>query len=95
MERKKIKDLVFKHLNASQLARDNDNYLIARVLEDLYNTTDIRQIALLTNEGICESITRQRRLIQKNNPFLASSDNTTRARRRKELEYRESMRKEI
>lgn len=92
---KKIKDKVFIELQRNKKSRDNDNLLIAELLQDIYGTTDMKKIATMTNEGICESITRQRRLVQRQNPLLASSKNVSKARARKEMKYREEMRKEL
>lgn len=95
MERKAIRNRVNNILLSNKTSRDNDNYLIAKVLMQLYGTADMSIIAGLTKEGVCETITRCRRLLQKNNPFLASSPNTTKARKRKQEKMREEMRTEI
>lgn len=89
MKQKRIRNRVSNIMTRNKQTRDNDNLLIAKVLKEVYGTTDMAKIAELTSEGICESITRSRRFVQKNNPFLASSSKTTKARRRKEEKYRE------
>lgn len=92
---KKIKEKVINKLINKKRTRDNDNLLIAELLQELYGTTDMRQVATMTNEGICETITRQRRLAQRQNPLLAPSKNVSKARARQELKFREEMRKEL
>ena len=93
--RKKIKSKVLSIMNRNKSTRDNDNLLIAKVLKDLYGTSDMEDIAKITNASVTETITRMRRKIQQTNPLMASSAKASKARRRKEAEWHEAMIKEI
>jgi len=86
--RKDIRNKVFNKMVKNKKTRDNDNLLIAEILKEVYKTTDMKEVAKMTNEGICETITRLRRMIQKSNPLVAPSKNVSKARARKEEEYR-------
>lgn len=86
--RKDIRNKVFNKMVKNKKTRDNDNLLIAEILKDVYKTTDMREVAKMTNEGICETITRMRRMVQKTNPLVASSKNASKARTRKETEFK-------
>lgn len=87
--KKNFKRMVTNVMIRNKESRDNDNLLIAKILKETYGTSDMAEIAQITKEGVCESITRSRRIVQKTNPFLASSPKTTKARQRKQEKYRE------
>ena len=92
MKRKNVKAKVMKTMTRNMSSRDNDNLLIAKVLKDLYGTSDMEEVAMMTNESITETITRLRRKIQQSNPLMASSKNCSKRRRIKEQEFRTEMR---
>lgn len=87
--KKNFKRKVADTLMRNKASRDNDNLLIARILKETYGTSDMAVIAGITKEGVCETITRARRIIQKTNPFVAPSEKTSKARKRKQDKYRE------
>lgn len=87
--KKRIKPIIIDTMSRNARTRDNDNLLIAKVLREIYGTSDLAEIAEITSEGVCESITRSRRIIQQTMPYLASSPKTTKARKRRQETYRE------
>ena len=93
--KRKLKSKVTNVLTRSKTSRDNDNLLIAKVLKDTYGTSDMEEIAQITNISITESITRLRRIIQRTNPLLAPSHKTTKRRKQAEKQWHEEMVKEI
>ncbi len=95
MNHKHLKKKVTAILVRNTSARNNDNVLIAKVLKDMYGTTDMEQIAKVETTSITESITRVRRLVQRANPFLGPTKNVSKRRRMKELEIKEEMRGQI
>ena len=92
---KQIKKKVTSILERYPKARDNDNLLIAKVLQNLYGTTDMLEVANMTNESICETITRRRRLAQRSNPFLGPTAKVSAGRKRKQKQIEELIGKEI
>lgn len=93
MKRKKgeIKRAVYQILHTEPYARENDGYLIMRVVQilepDLSGTAFTNIMSNMQYKGIsCESITRARRHFFKLFPEL-KVDKAERARRRKEQEY--------
>lgn len=87
-----MKEIVNEILMNDSYARQNDGYLIRRVLErkipNLYKYSITEIFDNLNKFGISfESITRARRKFLEENPELKDS-NTERARRQKELEFR-------
>ena len=89
--RKEIKKIVSKILDTEEYARQDDNYLILRVIQEveseLAGTTFVNVMQRLSYKGIsCESITRARREWASKNPDL-KIDKAERARRQKEEEY--------
>lgn len=90
--RGEIKRAVHKILQQDEYARQNDNYLIMRVVQELETelagTTFINVMQKLSFKGIsCEAITRQRRKFFEEYPEL-KVEMAERARREKEQVYR-------
>ena len=91
--RNRVKPVVDKILLYDENARMDDNYLILRVIQELEpelaGTTFANVMFGLKFKGISmESITRARRKFFETYPYL-KVDKVEKARRRKELEYRE------
>ena len=89
--RKEIRKTVYKILLEDEYARENDGYLIMRVVQELEpelaGTAFANVMQNISYKGIsCESITRARRDFNKEYPEL-KVDKTERARRIKEQEY--------
>lgn len=89
--RKEIKRIVSQILDSDGYARQDDNYLILRVVQELEpelaGTTFVNVMQRLSFKRIsCESITRARREWASKNPEL-KVDKAERARRQKEEEY--------
>ena len=89
--RKEIKRIVSQILDSDGYARQDDNYLILRVIQEvepeLAGTTFVNVMQRLSFKGIsCESITRARREWASRNPEL-KVDKAERARRQKKEEY--------
>lgn len=89
--RKEIKRIVSQILDSDEYARQDDNYLILRVVQELEpelaGTTFVNVMQRLSYKGVsCESITRARREWASRNPEL-KVDKVERARRHKEEEY--------
>ena len=89
--RKEIKRIVSQILDSDGYARQDDNYLILRVVQELEpelaGTTFVNVMQRLSYKGVsCESITRARREWASRNPEL-KVDKAERARRQKEEEY--------
>lgn len=86
-----IKKTVYKILLEDEYARQDDNYLIMRVVQELEpelaGTTFTNIMQNLTYKGIsCESITRKRRDFNDDYPEL-KVEKVEKARREKEQEY--------
>lgn len=89
--RNQIKKTVNKILDSEEYSRQDDNYLILRVIQELEpelaGTTFVNVMQRLSYKGIsCESITRVRREWASKNPEL-KVDKAERARKQKEEEY--------
>lgn len=89
--RKEIKRIVSQILDSDGYARQDDNYLILRVVQELEpelaGTTFVNVMQRLSYKGVsCESITRARREWASRNPEL-KVDKAERVRRQKEEEY--------
>ena len=87
---KRIKPVVYRILREDELARDDDNYLILRVVEelepDLAATTFIQVMTNLKFKRISlESIKRARRKFFEENPGYKNE--TTEAREKEEENY--------
>lgn len=88
---RKVKKAVYKILLEDEYARENDGYLIMKVVQalepELAGTAFVNVMQQMCFKGIsCESITRARRDFNKEYPEL-KVDKTERARRVKEQEY--------
>ena len=86
-----IKKTVYKILQEDSYARENDNYLILRVVQELEpelaGTTFINVMQKLNYKGISfEGITRARRKVFEQYPQLKVED-VEKARRKEEEEY--------
>lgn len=86
-----IKKTVYKILQEDSYARENDNYLILRVVQELepelVGTTFINVMQKLNYKGISfEGITRARRKFFEQYPQLRVED-VEKARRKEEEEY--------
>lgn len=86
-----IKKTVYKILLEDEYARQDDNYLIMRVVQELEpslaGTTFTNIMQNLTYKGIsCEGITRARRKFFEEYPKL-KEEKSEKARREKEQEY--------
>lgn len=92
MSRKReIKKTVYKILQEDEYARQDDNYLIMRVVQELENevagTSFANVMQRLTFKGIsCEGITRARRKFFEEYPNLKVEE-AEKVRREKEQEY--------
>ena len=72
---KQIKPTVYKILKEDKLAREDDNYLILRVVQEMLNcnqaTAFVNVLTGMKYKGISfEAITRQRRKFLEENPHL-------------------------
>lgn len=100
MSRKReIKKTVYKILQEDEYARENDNYLILRVVQELEpllaGTAFSNVMQQLSFRGISfEGITRARRKFFEEYPQLKVK-NVEKARREKEEEYREEYSKHV
>lgn len=85
-----IKELVQKYLTEVPQTRNNDNLLIAYCMKAMHKTTDMFDIALMTNKNEYESIRRIRQKIQnEENPNLKPVEQVKKSR----ADYEEEMRK--
>lgn len=84
---KKIKPLVYRILKEDSYARENDNYLIVKVAQELEPTlAGSRFIDLMFSDLSMESITRARRKFLQENPDLKPKK-ITEIRENEEQEY--------
>ena len=88
---KQIKPTVYKILKEDKLAREDDNYLILRVVQEMLNcnqaTAFVNVLTGMKYKGISfEAITRQRRKFLEENPHL-KEQTVENARRKEEEEY--------
>ena len=84
---KNIKKTVYKILQEDTYARENDNYLIVRVAQELEpNLAGSKFIDLRFSKLSCEGITRARRKFFRENPELKPKE-ITEIREREEQEY--------
>ena len=84
---KKIKPLVYRILKEDSYARENDNYLIVKVAQELEPTlAGSRFIDLMFSDLSVESITRARRKFLQENPDLKPKK-ITEIRENEEQEY--------
>lgn len=88
-----VQETVREILETDIESRDNDIRLIRMVAEKKNWPTDIREIEKMTKKDIFGTITRARRKVQHNNPFLAASKETQEARAKREEEVKEWNRK--
>ena len=95
MNNKHLKQKVTAIMTKNKSSRNNDNVLVAKVLKEMYGTSDMEEIAKMTNVSVVESITRMRRLIQRSNPFLGPTQNVSKRRRMKQIQYENEMRGQI
>lgn len=87
-----IKEIVYEILDNDEKARENDNYLIYKVLEKALGISNITPfystIALMKDYGISfESITRRRRKWLEENPTIKASLKVTKMRKEEERRY--------
>jgi hypothetical protein len=87
-----IKDKVIQLLNDIPQTRENDNLLIAYVIQDEYGLRNLMDVALMTKTNVYESIRRSRQKAMEDNPLLRPADDVYEARLRKEERVREEMR---
>lgn len=97
--RREIKKAVYKILQEDKYAREDDNYLIMRVVQELENElagmTFVNVMQKLSFKGIsCEAITRQRRKFFEEYPEL-KADKAEKVRREEEQTYREEYSKHV
>ena len=85
--RKQIKKTVYKILLEDEYARENDNYLIVRVAQELDPiTAGSTFVSLVSSSLSLESVTRARRAFLKDNPRLKPK-RITEIRKKEEQEY--------
>lgn len=91
MRRSRVRDIVYKILEADTRAREDDNYLIYKTVKELFprlaETYFKTALQTLTNAGISfESITRHRRKFLEIHPEL-NPKQKTRIRKEEEKNY--------
>lgn len=89
MRRSRVRDIVYKILEADTRAREDDNYLIYKTVKELFSrlaeTYFKTALQTLTNAGISfESITRHRRKFLEIHPELKPKQKNKNQKRRRE-----------
>lgn len=85
----KIYEYVTKVLEENPAARNNDNLLVAIVMEDLYGIKSMKTLAKKTSVNMYDSISRLRRKAQELNPNLLPNDHVKGERKKRELRIKE------
>lgn len=95
MNNESIYETVKSVLIEDAASRDNETRLIRIVLERLGYPSDLRGIENVTSVNVYGTISRDRRKIQRSNPFLKATKSVLRGRRKREEEIKEWNRKSL
>lgn len=87
----KTKDQVLHEFKRHPEARCNDMLLIAYIMKDFYDITDLFTASNYFTKNIYESVRRSRQKLQETNPMLRPDESCLELRAKREKKIREAM----